>query len=549
MRTPASSQRDTRIGPQGSGAFDRVNGTPDERAEIESRIQRAVDDHRIRVEPQTFQVQPRRPGWVLPLAVNLAAVAIIAGGTLLSIRLLATQERRLAAGVAQITSAEGRVLSEFRQESEARLSSKEAEIAEIEAELAEAESELELLRLNAEEELRALESQLRAEVEAELAAEAARLADVSISETERSERLEAFRESRQAQLAQDLEELEARVRAELAGEEQALKALVAEYESSLAAATVEREALESMLRAREQALQEERDAVARRLEELRSSQERERLVLDQLLGHYSGIRRSLEQADHEEASRRIASLREYVETGPVAQAESLSERRAVELFLVGVLEQQVAAASSPEDSGGSGQAELTALVEELQQELEVERARNAELTTRLRGLTERFEAAAESLDAARSEIAALRTSMQRQQELAEGIQAYRRSVASRLRGGESGMPLELLEVKLQVLRLLASESVRADYPDLYEGLNEYLDALVSEQRADAARAALRELTMLLETLGVARDQTSPAAAEEPSRTYPVLSGPEAAAEVGRFLEALAGAVHAGSAER
>jgi DNA repair exonuclease SbcCD ATPase subunit len=318
------------------------------------------------------------------------------------------------------------------------------------------------------------------------------------------------------------------MRAELATEEQALLALVDEYQSSLAAATRQREALESLLRDREQALQEERDTVAQRLEQLRANQEQKRLVLDQLLGHYGRIQQSLDEGDVEEAALRIASLREYVETGPVAHVEDLRTRKDVELFLIETLEERVDAAQTPADSGG---AELA--------ELEAERERSAELSARLQETTDRLAATAESLDGARTAIASLRAFVQRQQELADGIDAYRRSFRARSQeaDGGRGLPLELLEVKLQVLQILASESVRTEYPDLYHGLNDYLDALVVEQRTDAVRAALRELSTLLDSLG--SPGAGPASGRtETSSAYPVLTGPETVGETARLLEAL-----------
>ncbi|MFW5687953.1 MAG: hypothetical protein ACOC1U_00155, partial [Spirochaetota bacterium] len=85
--------------------------------------------------------------------------------------------------------------------------------------------------------------------------------------------------------------------------------------------------------------------------------------------------------------------------------------------------------------------------------------------------------------------------------------------------------LELLETKLLILRIVGSEAIRTDYPDLYEQLNEYLDALVAEQRAAATDETMREINRLLTDLTNRSDEQL-ARIESFAEEYPVLSTTE-----------------------
>jgi cytochrome P450 len=55
----------------------------------------------------------------------------------------------------------------------------------------------------------------------------------------------------------------------------------------------------------------------------------------------------------------------------------------------------------------------------------------------------------------------------------------------------------LLATKLLVQNILLSPEVARKYPDLYDQLNKYLDALAAESRADARRETLLDMDALL----------------------------------------------------
>ena len=77
----------------------------------------------------------------------------------------------------------------------------------------------------------------------------------------------------------------------------------------------------------------------------------------------------------------------------------------------------------------------------------------------------------------------------------------------------------LLETKLLVQKTLLSPEVVARHPDLYDRLQEYLEALAEESRADARLEILRDLDSLLVEAAAGEDSSTGRAEALPDR-YP-----------------------------
>jgi chromosome segregation ATPase len=729
---------------------DDFEGTPEERAQIEDEIRRAVDRNRIQVGPETFRLRPQKGGAGLPLMVNLVALVVIAAGVYFLVGLFDSREQTLVTRTGSVASAEGRLLSALREESAQELSRKDAEIAEIERRLADAEAEREQIRSDAQVRLTEQETVLRAEFEAALEAERARLAGEDLTDEQRAALLAAFRAEQEEALERDLATLEAEAQADVEAQEAAVASLVSEFEASLNAARADREALEAELRERESDLAEreaqlatrfeqreaelssERAAAVDLLDSLRAQQEQRQLILDQILGFYADVRSSISEGSYDDAATTLASLRSYLEDGPIGSIPELQRRRQVELFLVETLDQQLerrrgegavstrtmiesaglvaevgelvslaeasfeggdlgearelyvaalsripaielgyerleqieasiseresaqiaslvedgnvlyragrydeavgrygqALAALPADSdvllerllnagyelrAGDSLAELERLRDELMQSTQsIERqastiaARGATVDTQteeIRDLRSRLVSVDEllaattielrdaedliatreneidsarrrlatteslvaelraSLEEARSgatdangelaearsdladaneRVAALEGRLREQEELVSRIDSYREAFANLAADASAATSsLELLETKLLILRIVGSDALRADYPDLYEQLNAYLDALVAEQRADAVEDTLAEVTALIDDLA-ARTTASMDEIDALSTAYPTLARSPAAAATEDLLARLRG---------
>lgn len=424
---------------------DSALATREERAEVERRIERAVEEHRRETKPETLSPVPEKRDGRFPVIVNLVAVLVVLGGGLFLIDLFRTQERRIAAHVATITSAEGRLLSELRRESQERLSSKDDEIEQIERRLAQTTSELEAVRAEVDDRVEQRRAELERELDALFAAERSRLAAESLDPDEVETRLSEFRERRQTQLERDVARLEARLEDELASRETALTTLIAEYEHSLETALEERQAMEALIAERESELRRqynhreqelivERDAAQSRLRDLRAEQENRRLLIEALAAQ-------VDEALSSEGSRDL----------------------------------------------GAQAAELESTIAEL---------------------------------------------LNRDRRLGRSVESYR-SVFDAQAPTKVPSQLELLEAKLEILRIASSQQVRSAYPDLYARINEYLDALTVAQEAGARQEVLDELRTLVAEIESGSLATDSARAVP---EYPALSAaPDATA---RLLDAL-----------
>ncbi len=104
-------------------------------------------------------------------------------------------------------------------------------------------------------------------------------------------------------------------------------------------------------------------------------------------------------------------------------------------------------------------------------------------------------------------LAQLQTRIEEQQEMVAAIERYQRHFGEQNQAEDLPTPLELLETKLVILRMVSSDSVEADFPDLYEQLNGYLDDLVAQQRAEASEQLLSDVNMLLSEISAASEST------------------------------------------
>lgn len=500
--------------PQITDSYDAVAATPEEREEIARRIERAVEEHHTELRPDSLRPTPRKRDAILPILVNVAGIVLLLAGGYVLVELFRTEEVALVADLSHISSAEGRLLSELRRESQERLSSKEAEIARVENQLNDARSELARLRAASQRRFQNLEERLVSEAEAEMEGERERLADQPLSAEDRAARMAEFRALRRARLERDLEVLESQIDAEIAGEEETLRERISEYEARLAAAGEERAATASL-----PAPADEGDDAQRRLAELSADRETAQLILDQLVELYGRIRSLMIDEDYAEAGRQVAALRSYLESGPITRVAELSKRREIELYLVGVLEAQLANRHFAQRARAIDE-ETEALVRRLRDELSAS--------------TARVEAAEAQLEAARERLSG-------GGELDQQLGAYRAAFENRSRDMQEATPLELLEAKLEILRIVSSQPVRNEFPDLYDSLNGFFDTLADAERTTAVRAALGELRRLLREIS---GDAEPNGIDEIADAYPTLSSPDLAADTARILETVRSAFEA-----
>ena len=331
---------------------DELDVSPEDKEKILSQINEIVEKNRIKIEPDTFDFRPKKNGGVLPLIFNIAAVLLMAGGGYWLLNYFDRSEASIVTNRAGIQSAEGKLLETLKAESEQRLTEKEQAISEIQGRLEEMNQERIQLESNTEAIIQEREAELRASMEEELARERTRLQEQGVSQEDIANRLADFEEQQQAEFASTLESVKNQAAEALERQKETLDQLSSEYEQALSSAEQEKTALldeltrqEASLLAefqqKEAVLESDRLDALQALDAIRSEQESEQLVLDQILSFYDSVRRHLSTADLDGALASLGELRSYLNQSDVATLEGVRRRRMVEIFLIDSLEKLV----------------------------------------------------------------------------------------------------------------------------------------------------------------------------------------------------------------
>lgn len=339
------TQRNLRlVRPEELNEADELGITGDEREQILAQINDVVAQNRITIDDTTFTVTPKKRGGVMPVLVNVIAVALIAGGLFIVLGLFDRREATLVSLRTATESAEGMLLETLKRESEERLSEKEDEIVSIQNRLAEMNLERERLQADVERQVQEREAEIQAEMRAALDAERARLAQNDLSDEEINARIRELEAEQNAEYQERLEQIRSEAEARLAEQENALDEMVSEYEQSLAEAQQARSRLQDELEARQaelraemeqrtSQLESERAEVESQLESLRQAREREELALDQLVSFYSQVKQAIGAGNYEAALATLGELTAYLNKAAIAELPLVQRRRQVELFL------------------------------------------------------------------------------------------------------------------------------------------------------------------------------------------------------------------------
>ena len=279
----------------------------------------------------------------------MCALILMAGGSYLALRYFDQAQNTLVTQRAQIQSAEGKLLEALKQESEQKISEKEQAIDEIQGRLSEMNQERERLIADSQEQLKQREEELRLAMEQALIEERSKLREQGVSETEISSRLGELEQQKELEFNTTLETVRLEAQAEIEARESTLNQLMGEYEQALTDAESDREELKDQLtrqeaellaqfEQKEAELESERLEALQELDSIRTQQEREVLVLDQILSFYGSVRSHLTEDNFESAFTGLQELKAYLNQTDVAVLPAVTQRRQVELFLIDSLE-------------------------------------------------------------------------------------------------------------------------------------------------------------------------------------------------------------------
>jgi hypothetical protein len=524
--------------------------------------------------------------------VNLGALVVVAAGVVLALQLSRRDERTILTAPVVLQTAEGKLLEAMKQESQQQLENKDREIAGIRERLAGIDQETDKIRREADARVQEREKALEESLNRSLAEERRKLEASGLSQEAVTRRITDLEARNRAQMDEQLAVFRRQADADRVEKEKTIQQLKAGFEQTLAQAQGERSALqqeaekkqaemEAGYRQKQLALEKDKAQAQGELERLRADREKEQMVLAQSLSFYSRAREELQAERPDGALKVLAELRQFLDQPAVAALPAMTQRRPVELFLIGSLEELIKRQGAEKTNAQS----LQGLVA------------SADLVTAVAGLVQQGDALFEQRDysgarelylSAMARIPAVHVGYDRLAEiekmfadkrtsdvaalLAAGSSAYKRGdytgavaqygkaleilqgergtvdtliaqleeIGSLTKNGESAARLAtleeeehrreatlaqinalrdrfgqlagrtgasprenllaLLETKLLVQKILLSKEVIAQYPDLSDRLDRYLDALVAERTNETRLQTIRDLDTLLGSL-------------------------------------------------
>lgn len=347
-------RKPTRAAEAAEGDFEE-DISEEDREEILLAIEGVARGNRITVGSDLKKLHPLRKGFVFPLAINVAAAILIAGG-LLGLSLFSGQRQtKIKDGQALVATAEGKLIQEIKKDSESKLLEKDKAIADIQGRLGVIDQQRSALAASFEDRVKAKEAEFKTTLQLELEKERKRLLALGLSESAVNERLKKFEAEKNAEFDRELAAFRKQADEEKAAKDAQLAGLRDEYQKNISSLSVERKKIQDEASQREQDLRASLDVKTKELEgqtaQAKAGMEKARADLarlqdqkaatqsaeDRILGLYGNIRSSLRDRRFEDAAVGTTALVSYLNDPTVASMPSLQGRREADLFIADAL--------------------------------------------------------------------------------------------------------------------------------------------------------------------------------------------------------------------
>ena len=430
-------------------------------------------------EQQRFAYQARHKYDKVPFLVATAAIIVAVAAALSITAFFDSEEQGFRTAVSSPESAEALLLAEFRAEAEGRIAAQAEEIALFRGELSRLERERDRAAQHAQAAFHEREAELEARLQTALEAERARLEEAGITGAELDAALAAAEAELETEYRAQLDDLQQEHQEALAEREAEIEALMAAYEAE-------------QLQLAGFALRQEQSAAD--LAALVERVSEEQVFAAQLRDGFQRALSHLEDDEYAELGSVVEELNAILTTEqarelPVTQVRAEVDRSVLSALL------RLASAEQSAEQQRQDLEELGRAVESAERrasvlETQLSAARGA--LARVESERNRFRALASSTEA---RLSALRASVQSvQQDLsAEAVELG-------LRPEQRDAIFRSLNVRLEVLEALRSESVQRERPDLDEAFEDYLDTFAEMREREAAAETLSRSAQMLDAI-------------------------------------------------
>ncbi len=324
-----------------------------EREEILEEINKIVSQHRIDIETSKTKPKPIKRDIIIPLLINIFAVILLASGIYLLSYVFDKREESYVTKNKEIMSAESKVISTLKEESEKQLNQKNKEIKKIQERLQEIARQKQNLELTMQQKIKEREAKLKAQLQEALKREREKLSGKGYSEAEINKRLKYLSAKIKKSNQQELEKYKQETQAELKKKQEEIERLMKTYQSELTKAREEQKRLESFYKQKEAELKEkyqsEKAALERKTEsisaqlfKMKELRRKESLALDRIIGIYKKIQQAMETSDYETAKELLHEQEKLLSNRDMTALPAIKARIPVEKITIDSLKSLIA---------------------------------------------------------------------------------------------------------------------------------------------------------------------------------------------------------------
>ncbi len=455
--------------------------------ELYDKYSREIDDlvleSRTKIKGNVHAFTPKKNSLLIPLIINISAVVIIFTGLLLIDFFFNLQEQNIISNYTVLNTVEGRILLEYKQQTEEKLRQINDEIGKIEQRLLSVTEEKNNLMAGIDTIILEKQKELESQMEQEIEEERLKLQEQGLSAEAIEQQLRVLEQEKQSEIDLFRAELREKLEEEYEIKQSDYLALLNDYETTLKQIQTQRIYLETELENSNveltnlaehiniQTSQAESPAESTVLNSINEYLQEEDLVIEQISVMYRKIEGNIENMQFEKAEENLNNLSSFLNEESIALLPAIQKRRELEEFIIGSLRKLLEFETFQEPE--NNMPELTETV------INTTAAADIQTNTEDSKLIELIE----QLELIESEFNRFFTDN-------PGILSYTSEEEF----------IALVEVKLRVKEILSTDPIASEYPGLAGQLEDYYSALGNEKVTTGRLYALFDVLDLIENL-------------------------------------------------
>ncbi len=323
-----------------------------EKEEILDEINRLVSKHRIEIDDSRLKPKPLKKDILAPLIINILSIILLGAGIYSLSYFFDKREETYVVKKKTLLSAESKVISTLKEESQRQLNKKNMEIKKIQGRLKEIAREKETLELTMQQKIKQREEMLKKQLAETLKKEREKLLGRGYSEREINRRLKALSEKLRRSNERELEDYKRKAEAELKKKQQEIEKLMQSYQAELLKAREEQRRLKDFYTQKEAELKEKYQSEKAALEKktqnisaelfkLKELRRRENLALDQIIGIYKKIQSAIDNSDYQGAKQSLNELNTLLSNREIASLPAIRARKPAEEITIKALNELI----------------------------------------------------------------------------------------------------------------------------------------------------------------------------------------------------------------